>query len=63
MNCLLVDGKKDSSKIKCQVDREINGQIIVEQTIIKDGPEEILNIGSIAPEENLTCLNGLHVTM
>ena len=58
LNCLLLDGKKDSSKIKCQVDREINGQIIVEQTIIKDGPEEILNIGSIAPEENLTCLNG-----
>ena len=58
LNCLLLDGKKDNSKIKCQVDREINGQIIVEQTIIKDGPEEILNIGSIAPEENLTCLNG-----
>ena len=58
LNCLLLDDKKDNSKIKCQVDREINGQIIVEQTLIKDGPKEILNIGSIAPEENLTCLNG-----
>ena len=58
LNCLLLDDKKDNIKIKCQVDREINGQIIVEQTIIKDGPEEILNIGSIAPEEELKCLNG-----
>ena len=58
LNCLLLDGKKDNSKIKCQVDREINGKIIVEQTKIKDGPKEIINIRSFAPEEELNCLNG-----
>ena len=58
LNCLLLDGKKDNSKIKCQVDREINGKIIVEQTNIKDGPKEIINIRSFAPEEELNCLNG-----
>ena len=58
LNCLLLEGKKDNSKIKCQVDREINGKIIVEQTNIKDGPKEIINIRSFAPEEELNCLNG-----
>ena len=58
LNCLFLDGKKDNSKIKCQVDREINGKIIVEQTNIKDGPKEIINIRSFAPEEELNCLNG-----
>ena len=48
------------SEITCQVDRTIdNSNIVFEQNIIKDGPNEILNLAGIASEDVISCKNGL----
>jgi hypothetical protein len=59
-DCNLLTKEKGESQISCQVDRNIEGDFVVfEQTIIKDGPSEIMNIGGLASADNLTCANGL----
>ena len=47
------------SNIECILDRRIKDNIIIEQTVIKDGPKEVLNLGSISTNEVLDCQNGL----
>ena len=46
------------NEIKCKVDREIKDQLIFEQTLIKDGPDEIFIINSYSGN-NIQCANGL----
>ena len=46
------------NEIKCKVDREIKDQLIFEQTLIKDGPDEIFIINSYSGN-NIQCSNGL----
>ena len=59
-DCNLLTKEKGESQISCQVDRNIEGDFVVfEQTIIKDGPSEIMNMGGLASADNLTCANGL----
>ena len=47
------------TEIKCKVDREIDDkEIIIEQTVIKQGTDDYFNLKSIISDEELTCLNG-----
>ena len=49
-----------SNKIICQTDNDIdNKEIMTEQIIIKEGKEEILNLGSFSLGKKITCTNGL----
>ena len=51
--------KTKENEISCQVDREVvNSNLVFEQNIMKDGPEEILNLGGISSAETITCMNG-----
>ena len=48
------------TKISCQIDRSLDKtKILIENTIIKDGLEEVLVLGSINSTEGFTCSNGL----
>ena len=50
---------KEQTEIECKVDREIDGKnIIIEQTVIKQGNDDYFNLKSITSEDELTCLNG-----
>jgi hypothetical protein len=60
LSCSLTSLQAGASSISCQVDRAINSdQIAFEQLTIKDGIEEVLTIGSIVSEVNITCSEGL----
>ena len=51
--------KTKENEISCQVDRAFDDlNLVFEQNIIKDGSEEILNIGGISSAETITCMNG-----
>ena len=59
-DCSLVKKEKGDSELSCQIDRDIdNKTIIFEQIVIKDGPDEVLLIGSYSSENTLNCANGL----
>ena len=49
---------KSPTKINYKGNREINGKIILEQTLIKDGIDEILIIGESESQNDITCSNG-----
>ena len=60
MTCTVT--KKDPTEMEfiCLTDRNITDQpIFIEQTIIRDGPEEVLNFEGINQDANITCDNGL----
>ena len=60
LSCSLSSLQAGDSSIICQVDRALgNDQVVIEQITIKDGGEEVLTIGGIASEENITCSDGL----
>ena len=59
-DCSLLKKEKGDSELSCQIDRDIDNKTIVfEQIIIKDGPDEVLLIGSYSSENALNCANGL----
>ena len=59
-DCNLLTKEKGESQISCQVDRNIEGDsVIFEQMIIKDGAEEVMNLGGLASSDSITCANGL----
>ena len=58
LKCEIGDLAKGPTKINCKADREINGKIILEQTLIKDGIDEILIIGGFESPNDMTCSNG-----
>ena len=48
------------NQIQCLIDRKLDkDEIVIEQTIIKDGLEEVFILGSIGSKEGITCTNGL----
>ena len=49
---------KSPTKINYKGNREINGKIILEQTLIKDGIDEKLIIGESESQNDITCSNG-----
>ena len=60
LSCSFTSLQAGDSSIICQIDRTLeNDQIVIEQMIIKKGNEEILTIGSIVSEDNITCSDGL----
>ena len=62
MTCVLTKKGREELEFTCLTDRAIeNKPIIIERTIIKDGPEEIINLERIIPTGNITCPNGLLV--
>ena len=49
-------------KMECKIDREIEGKTIeITQTIIKEGINEVLLLGSFMPEEQITCANAIYL--
>ena len=60
IQCHFDKDEAESNKIICQTDNDIdNKKIMTEQVIIKDGNEELFNLGSFSSEKKITCLNGL----
>ena len=60
LSCSFTSLQAGDSSIICQIDRTLeNDQIVIEQMTIKKGNEEILTIGSIVSEDNITCSDGL----
>ena len=60
MTCVLTKRGPEELEFTCLTDRAIeNKPIIIERTIIKDGPEEIINLERIITPGNITCPNGL----
>ena len=58
--CEVTNKEAGESQISCQVDMSFyNMEVIIEQTMIKDGSEEVLLLGSIGSTEGITCQNGL----
>lgn len=58
--CEVANKEAGESQISCQIDRDIDKtEVIIEQTMVKDGPEEVLILGSIGSNEGVTCKNGL----
>ena len=58
-DCSLKTKEAGDNEISCQVDRPFDdSNLVLEQNIIKDGPDEILNIGGISSAEKITCING-----
>ena len=58
--CNVNNREEGSSQIECQLDRDIdNKQIIIEQTVIKDGKDDVLILEGIHTSNNQICSNGL----
>ena len=49
-----------NENIECEVDRKIDSDnIIIEQTIVKDGMTEIMNLMSVSSKSKINCADGL----
>ena len=48
----------EGNGIQCLIDKEIDDEIVIEQTMITYGNEELFNFNSII-HNNLKCVNGL----
>ena len=60
LKCNFGQNEYDLNKIYCKIDQEIkNTKLITEQIIIKEGNEEILNLGSFSSEKGISCINGI----
>ncbi len=60
MTCTITKPNSTDMEFTCLTDRNITDQpIFIEQTIIRDGPEEVLNFEGINLDANITCDNGL----
>ena len=60
MTCTVTKKDPNEMEFTCLPDRDITDQpIFIEQTIIRDGPEEVLNFEGINEDANITCDNGL----
>lgn len=60
LKCNFDKKESGSNRIYCKIDREINNtKLITEQIIIKEGNEEILNLGSFSSEKGISCSNGI----
>ena len=60
MFCSLTKKEGEVHIFTCLTDMEIkNKPLIIERTIIKEGPEEIMHLERVYPEGNITCNNGL----
>ena len=59
-SCTLLNKAAGTSQISCQVDRNIDASnIVFEQTIIKDGALEVMNLEGFSSEATITCSNGV----
>ena len=60
VSCTLLNKAAGTSQVSCQVDRNIDASnIVFEQTIIKDGALEVMNLEGFSSEATITCSNGV----
>ena len=58
--CVMAKKEAGENQIQCQIDRKLeNDEIVIEQTIIKDGLKEVFILKSISTKNGITCSNGL----